>query len=72
VAEEALSGVLRRHTELLESLLRLVSIGVRFLANRPEMSRKAVAQEVPYLGYLCSEQIETLKSGLQQRLFRGV
>jgi hypothetical protein len=44
----------------------------QFQANPPEMSRKAVAQVAPYLGYLGSEQIETPKSGLLERLFRGV
>jgi hypothetical protein len=56
----------------MESLLLLARTGARSLANLLEMSRKAVAQKVPYLGYLCSEEIETLKSGFRERLFRGV
>jgi hypothetical protein len=46
--------------------------GVRFQANRPEMSRKAVAQKVPFSEYRYPESIKTLKSGSGKPLFRGV
>jgi hypothetical protein len=44
VPEEASSGVLQSHIERMEPLPPLAKIGVRFLANHPEMSRKVVAQ----------------------------
>jgi len=69
--EEGPSLVLRSHVEQVESLPPLVRIRVRLLANPPEMSRKAVAQELPFLGYRYSEDIETLKSRLREPLFRG-
>lgn len=72
VPEEASSGVLQSHIERLGSPPPLARIRARFLANPPEMSRKAVAQLVPFSGYRYSEDFETLKSGLLEPLFRGV
>src|SRR5712691_3868417 len=71
VPAEAPPAVLQSCSARVESLLRLARIRARFQANLPEMSRKAVAQEVPSLGYRCSEHIETPKSGLREPLFRG-
>src|SRR5437868_6973475 len=45
--EKAWTGRLQCLLEKSELLLPLAGTGVRFLANPPEMSRKAVAQEVP-------------------------
>jgi hypothetical protein len=55
----------------LESRLPIARIRALFQANPPEMSRKAVAREVPLSGYLSSERIETPRSGLREPLFRG-
>jgi len=66
------SAVLQCHVEGEQQLLLLAGIGARFQANPPEMSRKAVAQQVPFLGYGYSAHFETLKSRSRERLFRGV
>jgi hypothetical protein len=55
----------------LELLLPPAGIRVRFRATLPEMSRKGVAQEVPFSGYRDPENIKTLKSGSSEPLFRG-
>jgi hypothetical protein len=62
----------RCHVARMESLLPLARTGARFLANPPEMSRKAVARVVPFSGYRHLENIETLKSRFGEPLFRGV
>ena len=53
---------------LLRSLART---GVPFLASPPGMSKKGVAQLIPFSGYRHSANIETLKSGFAEPLFRG-
>jgi hypothetical protein len=70
--EEASSGSLRCHVEPLEPLLPRAGIRVRFPANPPEMSRKAVAQEIPFSGYRYPENFKTLERGSGKPLFRGV
>jgi hypothetical protein len=51
-SEEAPSAVLQSPVEQPESLLPLALTRVRFPANPPEMSQKAVAIVIPFIGYL--------------------
>jgi hypothetical protein len=69
---EASPAIQRSRVEQAGLLLPLAGIRSQFLANRPEMSRRAVAREVPFLGSYIQNTIETLKSRFGRPLFRGV